>query len=169
MDREKLIAYWNGLKEQPNKLIALAFSLLAILIALIVLIGVSCSRGDEPLEDPDSAVVSMTDNIFMAAEEHLIAYDEGGVCRYIYLNKDDAKAAPPEDFAEFARTRVPDSQTMTYCVRFSDDTGIIFYGCDPANAQYGKLSRQLEMLEPYGYIIPTEDGLFEYHEFDDAE
>ena len=43
MDKEKIITYWNELKEQPNKMIALGFVSLIIVILLFVMVGFACS------------------------------------------------------------------------------------------------------------------------------
>ena len=187
MDKEKLVAYWNKLKEQPNKLIAFGFSALAIFIILIVLIGLSCSgsHNDEANREPagyshDSAynsesyddlvyfdTVSGTDNIFMAAEEHKMytTMGTGGYTAYIAVKKDAAQKATSEQFYEFAHTRVENSGYKWYCIRFEDSTGIIFYACNPIAAQYGVVNRSNEMVEPHGNILLTDDGTYEYHVF----
>lgn len=115
---------------------------------------------------------SKTGNVFLDVEIDYLPITNStktkvvGKRASISLTKDDARAATPEDFTEFARDVVDDSGFNWWTVIFDDGTGIVFNGSSILNPEYGKVARDGTVYEAYGALFFGDDDLYSYAKYD---
>lgn len=115
-----------------------------------------------------------TGNLYIDAFQHSGKVMNGagnqqlGWHRYIEVKKSDALNTSGEDFADFVAKKIDGADAMWYTIVFDDGTGIVFAGCNPLLAEYGKLdTSDMTMAEAKGIICQTDDGTFySYTAFD---
>lgn len=144
---------------------------LCIVLSLFLLLTGCASQQPEPTSTPTpSSELALTGNIFLDAEQTISKTAGGGINNSITVNKEDALAAPAEDYAAFTdRINAYKGTIETYTLRFGDSTGVVYYGADPSNANYGSIDDTGSIVEPYGAIIPDESGSYSYLPFDDGQ
>lgn len=123
---------------------------------------------DDIYELGDIAEEYLIGNPFLDAPDTDSVDNGGGLIRIISLSKEEVSNASQDEYKEFIDQRVSkmNKNYEMFIVCFDDGTGIIYYGCDPSNNMYGKLSYHA-IIEPYGYIIKENNGMYTYYEFDD--
>lgn len=77
---------------------------------------------------------------------------------YIEYTKSDIKEITPEQYIEFATSKVQDSGHNWFTIFLGDGTAINFEGCYIYLASYGKCDADGTILEPYGNIEISLDG-----------
>lgn len=109
------------------------------------------------------------DNVFMAAAVHEADVMNGtktskiGTWAYINIDKAAAKAASPEDYAEFAKNTVSGSGYNWFSITFEDGTGITFTGCLTYLATYGTQDDEGCIVDALGDIsLNTNSGVCSY-------
>lgn len=153
---------------------------LCIALSLIFLLtgcaGQSPTNSPEPVTTPVTTQESeFTGNIFLDAEEqrHGTGQDAKPITYTITVQKPDALAATADEYSEFLSQRVETAKSLglaeSYTMRFEDGTGVIYYGADPNNAQYGLVDENGGIVEPYGAVVPLDDGSYSYVPFDDEQ
>lgn len=143
-------------------------------IALFFAILCSCSANQQEAKTPDpspsDSAEELTGNPFLDAEQTSgLAGSGSKSIRYsITVSKEDALAATSDQYSDFLedRVKVKKGHAESYSILFGDGTGVIFFGCDPANAQYGKTDYYGGVSEAYGFIVPNDDGTYAYQEFE---
>lgn len=137
----------------------------SIITALMLTSFWGCSN-----QKPEVTTISSTDqdeltgNVFLDAKISAFSTVGGGIANVIYIDKSAAVAAGDDAYSVFLsnRLKIKHGHVETFTINFEDHTGIIYYGCDPINAQYGKTDSRGNMLEAYGYIMPNDDGTYHY-------
>lgn len=142
----------------------------AIILSLALLCSCSTNQvatTQTPESSPSETVENLTGNTFLDAEVKT-APGGNGLRAYIAVTKEDAKAASVEDYAAFLAERVDGSGYNWWTVFFDDGTGIQYVGSMTYAAQYGMVSASDgTMVEPYGNVVPDDDGGYIYQSFDD--
>lgn len=116
-----------------------------------------------------------TGNVFLDAKEdrHSTGNRFSPVRYTITVQKADALAATPEEYADFLSQRVTSAKSSglaeCYTMKFEDGTGVIYYGADPINANYGLVDETGSIIEPYGAIIVDDNNIYSYEPFDDDQ
>lgn len=145
--------------------------LASILIATLLLSGCSSNSSS----NSSTAVTAETEapktgNVFLDTEVKTVSTKIGagyGTRAYIIIDKETAKTASQEDFAEFLKQRVDGKDYNWFTIDFGDGTGITLTGCQWEIAFYGKLDDEGRISgERYGYIktVGAEKYLVEYTE-----
>lgn len=123
----------------------------------------SSSVGAAPTPEPESTNVFLKAAVQEADVMNGIKTEKIGVWAYINMKKADAKAASPENYAEFARDVVNGSGYNWFSIIFEDQTGINFTGCYTYIATYGKLDDEGCVTEAIGDItLNTKTGKSAY-------
>ena len=143
-------------------------------IVLILSLLCSCTASPaNPTSSPDpSPTPELTGNVFLDSEEHFrpTGVEDRPLRVFISVSKEDALSSSAEDYATFLAERVERSKNLdlytSYTLLFDDGTGIIYYGCDPINSEYGTIDAEgSEILDPLGTICPNDDGTYTYIDF----
>lgn len=127
--------------------------------------GIGSTEAD--VETAGNSIDALTGNVFLDTEISSFATSGGGIALSIYIDKESAVEAGDDAYAEFIseRLNVKAGYAESFTINFEDGYGIIYYGCDPINAQYGITGYKGSMMEAYGYISPNDDGTYRYISF----
>lgn len=103
-----------------------------------------------------SSNLSKTGNIFIDAKVQIVEMDNGyewqGRRAYIRVDKEAARKATEEDFAEFIKKDVANKTYNWFTVDFGDGTGIVFTGCLWYAGEYGKIDKDGSLIDSYGTL-----------------
>lgn len=146
--------------------------LVIVFVCLALLAG--CANSTQGISDTPSnqigepTIDELTGNVFLDAEVKSYSLEGGGWSRVETVSKENALAASESDYAEFVSERLQSFQAELFGLVFDDGTGITYYGCDPANAVYGRISYRGTSTEAYGFIMPDENGSYSYVPYSNA-
>lgn len=119
--------------------------------------------------DGTSKTIKASDknNVFMNADvnESLTQIGAGyGRRAYIVIDKETAKTASQENFAEFLEMRVDGKDYNWFTIDFGDGTGIVFPGCLWEIGTYCKLQPEGMQGETIGYlkVVDRDNYIVEY-------
>ena len=142
--------------------------LASILIATLLLSGCSSNSSS----NSSTAVTAETEapktgNVFLDAEVKTVSTKIGtsyGTRAYIVIDKETAKTASQEEFAEFLEMRVDGKDYNWFTIDFGDGTGIVFSGCIWKTGIYCKLESEGMCGKSIGYlkVVDQEKHLVEY-------
>ena len=151
--------------------------LLLVFLCMAALVGCSHknpppSEITPPPENDDTVSGSSVEeesNPFLRAEVESRALSGGGWSRVATMEKSAAQEADADQYAAFVSEVLPSFRAELFGLIFDDGTGITYYGCDPSNAVYGKISYYRTSIEAHGVIAPNADGTYSYIAYSDTE
>lgn len=114
---------------------------------------------------------SIVENVFLTPEVQIEKTKIGtgyGIRAFIKINKETAKTASQENFAEFLEMRVDGKEYNWFTIDFGDGTGITMPGCQWDIAFYGQIDDEGRISgKKYGYIktVGKEKYLVECKEY----